>query len=103
MTTPSARAQRCLTYNVFGGGEYSDLRLPHLVAVVAAADPDVLCLQEATLEVIAALQTAANLPYAVTKLELLERCEPLAPDDRNAVCAAGFLSLIHISEPTRPY
>ena len=93
---PAVRERRCLTYNVFGGGVHSDLRLPHLAAVVAAANPDVLCLQEATPAVVAALQAVANLPHAVTKLELLESaaCEPLAADDRDAVCAAGFLAVL---------
>ncbi len=92
---PAAREWRCLTYNVFGGGVHSDLRLPHLSAVVEAAEPDVLCLQEATPTVVATLQTAANLPHAVTKLELLESANDLlAADDRDAVCAAGFLAVL---------
>ena len=77
---PPPRARRCLTYNVFGGGPHSDLRLPHLVAAVAAAHPDVLCLQEATPAIIAALKP--KLPYVVTKLELLERDQPLSADEQ---------------------
>eukprot|EP01051_Picozoa_sp_SAG22_P009323 SAG22_NODE_769_length_7337_cov_15.897624_7_plen_180_part_00 len=91
---PAAFPRACLTYNVFGGGPHAEARLPHLVAVVAAADPDVLCLQEATPAIIAELQSAAALPYALTKLGLVESSGPLPPDDRSAVCAAGFLAVL---------
>ena len=93
-TPDDLRERRCLTYNVFGGGPHADLRLQHLVATVVAAEPDVLCLQEATPAVLAALQHTARLPHMVTKLELLESVAPLPADDHAAVCAAGFLAVL---------
>ena len=57
-----------------------EARLRVLRPQLARLEADVLCLQEATPAIVAALKP--KLPYVVTKLELLERDQPLSADEQ---------------------
>ena len=76
--------------------ELTDRDASYIVAEVTRCSPDVLCLQEATPPVLAALRVAlaagGAAVHAVSKLELLEARAPLSAEDRQAVCEAGFLA-----------
>ena len=40
-----------MTFNVFGGYEFREARCPHIVQEVLKFQPDIICLQEATLDI----------------------------------------------------
>lgn len=89
-----------VTYNVFGGGKFSSFRHSAIVDTILglhdtpATAPDIICLQEATEEIIFALQNALGSEYYVfTKLEYL--CQPELPiEHANIARKAGFLAIL---------
>lgn len=93
---PRARPLTVVTYNVYGGGKFSDLRRAAIVGNILGATPapDVICMQEATEVIIDALQDALGGNYHVfTKLESLRETATPA-DELNAVREEGFLATL---------
>lgn len=94
------RAVTIVTYNVFGGGKFSKLRRSAIVDNILGGTetksfrPDVICLQEATEDIISALQDALDGNYYVfTKLESL-RDAGTEGDQLDAVRKEGFLAIL---------
>lgn len=89
-----------VTYNVFGGGKFSTLRRPAIVESILGAPgmrpcaPDVICLQEATEDIIDALKNAVDFQYHVfTKLSYLRHSETFA-DQFEIARKQGFLAVL---------
>lgn len=84
-----------ITYNVFGNqNKYLQHRLSFIVdAILSNENPDIICLQEATLPIINALKKSLPSYFFWTKLQTLDK-KNMDSEDITTVYTEGFLVII---------
>jgi endonuclease/exonuclease/phosphatase family metal-dependent hydrolase len=85
-----------VTYNVYGGGCFKEERLEHITnSILEGKKPDVICLQEATLEVIDSITSKLPNYYLWTKLDAMaENNINISEEDLKKTKKEGFLAII---------
>lgn len=82
------------TYNVYGKGDFYSERLDATISEIVKNSPDIICLQEATAEIIEGIKKFLPNYYSITLLQILEKQGNTSQSDLDKVRHGSYLSFL---------